>query len=289
MIRLVADLHLRQDVPRCRGESDAEWLEHQRTRLMKIFEAQVVYIAGDIFHRARTPHKIVRLFLECVNASPVRTVYIMPGNHDLLYNTMDTSGTSYGVLEASGNSKIVTFPSYVPYGQVEPLVTWESKILGVHELCFPDDYDIPYGIKHFVTPSELFEEYPEYNMIVVGDMHKPHHTSKNDHHVINCGSMTVQSINEDDYAHGYYDTNGKTVYFTPYEDEMNIVDDRSAHVGNDTNDELDAFISLVQNEYGEEADALDFIKITKEVLTKSKENSKVKKIVNKWIQEVDNG
>lgn len=282
-MRTVADLHLRKDVPRCRGESEEEWIAFQRKCLDAIFDTdEPVYIAGDIFDKPRTSRVMEQLFFEALGDSKCPMVYVMPGNHDLLYNSSDISDTSYGTLVKSAHPKISTKVNYVPYGTTEPVRVVDDKILMVHTLTFEKDSDVPFGVQKYETARTLLKKYPDYEVILVGDMHKPFHVESKGRHVINCGSMTVQSINESDYKHGYWDE----TLFTPFNIPMDIIDERGTKVKKNT-ESLDAFITLMQDKYGNEDEGLDFIKILSNTLTKDVIHDKVGNVVKKWIQEVN--
>lgn len=197
-----ADLHLREDVPKCRGENEDEWLEFQTKALYEIFGNQgcIPFIAGDIFHREDAGNVLTGRFLAVVFWHKVlERLRFMPGNHDL-HKGILTDETAYSVI-----APFNTPSDYVPWNSETPVIgKGKSDVLMVHALTFEKAEDVPFGVKHYETPETLVAKYPGYKAIVVGDMHRPFSKKVGDTWVVNCGSMTVQSTTEIPYQHGYW-------------------------------------------------------------------------------------
>ena len=87
-----ADLHLRQDKPRCRQDED--WLGFQESRLNIIAEYAnendcPIFIAGDLFNKPIVSEEIINMFIDfCKKVN--NGVYAIAGNHDLLYHSKNT-------------------------------------------------------------------------------------------------------------------------------------------------------------------------------------------------------
>jgi DNA repair exonuclease SbcCD nuclease subunit len=285
-----SDLHLRgrDSIPRCRGETEEEWMEHQRLRLMEIVDyanrtRSDLFIAGDIFHRAKEPHEVSTLFWECIGKL-IGTCYIMQGNHDLHHRDMSMEDTSYETLKkhcAITGSKvrfIGDVEACIPFGENE--VKGVGGILFLHTLAFEKEEDVPYGVKHYETADSLLSTYNKYNFIIVGDMHKPWHTTENGREVINCGSMTVQSINESKYVHGFYDLRFTTTEFVPFKTPCKIVTDSFVEAEGDRDETVDAFVEQLK-EY--ESVSLDYGENLKNVLTQESISGNVSTVVLGWI------
>lgn len=286
-----SDLHLRgrDSIPRCRGETEDEWMEHQKLRLMEIvdyanngnYKRQDIYIAGDIFHRAKEPHEVVSLFLSCMSQLE-GTCYIMPGNHDLHHRDQTLTDTSYEILHkmcSMENSKIQFIGdrlACIPFGEKE--VKGIGDILFLHTLAFEKEEDVPYGVKHYETALSLQRAYPTYKYIVVGDMHKPWCQNTFGTIVINCGSMTVQSINESKYEHGFFDVDKNE--FIGFKTPCKVVTDSFVEAEGDRDETVEAFVEQLK-EY--ESVSLDYGENLKNVLTSESISGSVSTVVLGWI------
>jgi hypothetical protein len=151
-----------------------------------------------------------------------------------------------------------------------------GAVLFLHTLAFEKEEDVPYGVKNFETAKSLRSLYSGYRVIVVGDMHKPW-VSTGDICVVNCGSMTVQSINESKYEHGFYGTANN---FIPFKTPCKVVTDSFVEAEGDRDETVDAFVEQLK-EY--ESVSLDYGENLKQVLTSEGISDKVSKVVLGWI------
>lgn len=216
MLRVTADLHLRLDVPQCRGETEEEWLALQRKSLHELMCEDTIVIAGDIFHRAVSSPKLVNMF---INRMMGELVHIMAGNHDIQMRNPDTSGTSYGTLEHFFNPVHLLY-DIVPYGEeeVKKRVEWlgyESPILFIHRLVFPSQDAIPPG-SDGISARQLLKLYPDYKIIVAGDNHDGFIYEHEGRKVLVPGSMTIQSAKALDRKCYFYDINEETFEITKH-------------------------------------------------------------------------
>jgi DNA repair exonuclease SbcCD nuclease subunit len=235
MYIVAADLHLRKDVPLCRGETKAEWMEKQLNNLKKFFSAggeeRTCLVAGDIFHKAKPGYETVSLFMDGIADADV--VYAIAGNHDTLH-TVEDEDTGWGII-----SKVL-----MPRDIVD-------NIKMVHTLTFESEKDVPFGVKHYETPETLVAKYPGFRYIVVGDMHRPFKKVVGDCTVVNCGSITVQNINEAEYPHGYWVLDGVGgADFVPTEEDI-ILADREDTTDKDIRDgRITAFMEKLKKHEG---------------------------------------
>jgi DNA repair exonuclease SbcCD nuclease subunit len=234
-----------------------------------------LYIFGDIFHTPKASREVVGMFLEVF--SPVANrVFIMPGNHDLRYGN-DDEDTSYTII----NKVFQTMPQFVQYGTNEVTKEGESSVLGVHTLLFRVAEDVPYGVQKYETAESLAAKYPEHYLIGVGDMHKPFYWTNGTTSIVNCGSMTVQSINEAEYDHGYWvvDEEGYA-NFAPFEDVCKIVDDAYITHEKERDDRITSFVEMLKQS---ETITLDFTENVKKELTQSVVDDKVTQVIMNWL------
>ena len=205
-----ADLHLRADRPRCRLDDD--WMEFQESGLTAIAEAAnshgcPVFVAGDIFNKPVVPGEVVSQFVRfCKKVKDM--VYIIAGNHDLPFHSMEfvdksSIGILFNVTRISPHFKTFSDTSvgYANFG--EDIRDCADQVLVIHQLTFPDSKSIPPNVEA-TTAEELLEKYPRYKCIVTGDCHVPFVYRKDDRMVVNPGHMNIQKNNELDQPRVYF-------------------------------------------------------------------------------------
>ena len=227
---ITADWHLREDKPRCR--TDEDWRGTQEAAMKGIADAAnaagvPVVIVGDLFHRPTVPSWIISAFLRF--AFSVKSgVYVLAGNHDLLYHSIENlNASSFGVLAALYGSGVVRHPSELGYaahfgGVHETGPEGDPSVYFLHRLIFPSAGSIPPNVKA-QTASELVEEvlkdFPGVRWIFTGDYHQkfiweePNPAGRGIIHVVNPGSLLRQAADQKEYAPGAYlvDTEAETV------------------------------------------------------------------------------
>lgn len=292
---VVADLHLRYTIPRCRGESQQEWLDHQRYRLREIVRVarnDSILVAGDIFHTPIVPVEIINMFIEEFGSASI--VYIMPGNHDLRYRDTSLKDTAYEVLNTlcsvHGGPFVRIQDTYaeVLYGADHAIGVVNDDLVAIHTLTFESEKKVPYGVKEFETSESLFKKY-SHKFLIVGDMHRPFIAKKGGRVLVNCGSLTVQNKNEAEYEHGYtiLDMEDGVATFVPFEDKCIIVKDNKLLIEEARDGRINAFVEELKAK--SEGISLDYIENLKNKLTSADVNSKVRERVSGYINTVKEG
>jgi len=292
----VADLHLRYTIPRCRGESQQEWLDHQRYRLREIVQTantkgMHVLIAGDIFHTAIVPVEIINMFIEEFSKAHLAP-FIMPGNHDLRYRDTSLKDTAYEVLDTLCDAgifdRIQDTYAEVLYGADHAIGVVNDDLVAIHTLTFESEKKVPYGVKEFETSESLFKKY-SHKYLIVGDMHRPFIAKKGERILINCGSLTVQNKNEAEYEHGYtiLDEEDGIATFVPFTDKCIIVKDNKLLIEEARDGRINAFVEELKAK--SEGISLDYVENLKNKLTSADVNDKVKERVSGYINTVKEG
>lgn len=263
-----ADWHIRGDVPRCRMETEEEWLEHQRSVIRFIVKTandrnEALGIVGDIFHTPVVSQKAFNMVLsELLDLK--HGAYIMAGNHDMYKRTLDLGNTSYEALSiwASKDMFISNLDSLIQvaqYGDTEKK-TWEKDVpvIAVHECCFPAEASIPPGAEA-VLPQELLGRYKGFNVIVVGDQHHPFHHKHGARSVVNCGCITKQSGAFKDVDLFIWDINLETyeIEQIPLPADVGVVSDSHIVAADERAERLGAFVEKLKSVEAS-ADSLDF-------------------------------
>jgi predicted phosphodiesterase len=225
---ITSDLHLRSSVPRCRTETEEEWIAAQDMSLAFLYSHdQPVFIAGDIFHHYNPGNRILDLFL---SYALKHDTYIMMGNHDARNGVLDPD-SGYGVLtriiDGGGTSLHHIWGHYacIPFGEEEIRGKRDkSDFLFLHTLTFPSANAGPPGTK-FVTARSLLDQYPDYPILVTGDNHSHFLFEKGERKVLNPGCLTKQSVAYKDKVLKCFMVLGDNVTELDLPDKGELVDD----------------------------------------------------------------
>lgn len=241
---LTADWHLRASRPRCRIDDD--WYATQRNAVEQVKNIAVkkdcpVFIVGDIFNsNTDTSFQCIQIVqdfakeLENENLS----VYILAGNHDLLYHsTENIDKSAVGILFNSANIySIKDYFEKLPSSDFARISYSASNfdeddykradIVFKHVLCFPDIKSLPPDVDA-LTAKDLLSEFSSAKYIFTGDYHHNFHYEKNGRHVINPGCLIRQASDMKNYQCGVYyvDTDKDVFEFIPIIDKEQFIDD----------------------------------------------------------------
>jgi hypothetical protein len=290
----VSDLHLRSTVPRCRAETKEEWMEHQYNRLMEMISyanrhSMDIYIAGDTFHYAVNSEDTLRLFVRAFSELKY-TVYIMAGNHCLLYRQQDSGKSTFDIVKdmAKLSSHIVVEEGFcfVPYGS-DKIHRSIGNALFMHTLTFEKDEHVPYGVTHYETGKSLLDKYTDWNTIIVGDQHRAFKYVENGRTVVNCGCMTPQSVTEKDYPCGFwvYDKSKSDWFQILYQTPAKFVDDSVLQQEIKRESQV---VDMMKKLADYEGKSIDFEESLRNELTASNQTGSINGIVIRWIQEAQN-
>lgn len=255
-----ADIHLQLKPPRCRTESEADWLEYQRRILRFIVDTaneqnDDLYLVGDIFDKAVSSPAMVRMFIE--EMSRLRgTCYIMAGNHDLPEHSFDELyRSSYGVLEAMGHHPEFRIKSisesghaYVPFGGVKPIGNKENGILFVHQFIVESNDDIIPGMTA-TTARTLAGDYPEFDLIICGDNHHSFRKNVKGQTILNCGCVSKRNIDFKDAELCIWRINeeeGLEIQRIPIPDTSVLVRDAAVEAKKESEEKFSELVALLK-------------------------------------------
>ena len=248
-----ADLHLRQDKPRCR--QDENWIEFQEYELNLIAKYAnenncPIFIAGDLFNKPIVSEEIINIFIDfCKKVN--NGVYAIAGNHDLLYHSMKyLNKSSIGILfnMASISDKFRTFEdtdvSYANFG--ENIHEKSKEVLIIHQLTFPDINKIPPNTEA-LSAEELLTMYLDYRYIITGDCHISFVYSKDDRFVINPGHIDIQKNNELTTPCIYFvDTETQNIEKIELQEEYNLITDEYIRNEEEREEKIQAFVEKLR-------------------------------------------
>jgi hypothetical protein len=176
---VAADIHLRDNKPRCRPK-DEDWFEVQKQSLLFLYQQAEkhkadVCVCGDIFHYETVSNKLLNMCLNIILGSKQKT-YILPGQHDLQFHSLDSiDKTSYGVLHniaKEGNTQLRLMSEIgmsAPFG-VDVFEGVENGLYFTHVLTMPVRKNWMGSISG-IYAGDLLDKYPKSNVIFCGDNH----------------------------------------------------------------------------------------------------------------------
>ena len=273
-----SDLHLRYDLPRCR--TDEDWIDTQKDQLRYIADTAnqhncPVVICGDIFHRPQVPDILKNIFLY-VFSQVKNGVYIMAGQHDLLYHSWsNVRASSFGILwemieTQSWINSVGDLGRFSNYGQ--PLQGTETGLYFLHTLVFPDAKSAPPG-GEIDTAAEILKKCPKAKWVFAGDNHHGFYKRIGKKHVVVPGCINRQASDFKDYQPKMFlvDTEKDRCQRINITDDIEMIDDAYIIEDRDRKDRISAFIESIN---GNEAISFDFVENVDEARLANKSLSK---------------
>lgn len=283
-----ADLHLREDRPRCRIDED--WIQTQENALNQLADICIKYdsnlfLIGDIFHRSTEFRMVIYIqkLAEKLKAHKLSILYLC-GNHDMLYHcSSNIDKSAIGLLRNSENCFYIkdSFEGVSASNFDEP-DDKNAEIVFKHTLVFPDAKSIPLNCDG-TTAKELLEEFPNAEYIFTGDYHHNFHYEKNGRHVVNSGCLLRQASDFKDYQCGVYfcDTDKNIIEFIPIIDSEQLIDDSYILQENEREERIDNFVQKLKDT---ESVSLDFLANVETALQSNELESDLKEVIEELLE-----
>ena len=245
---LCADIHLREDTPTCRTDNfigtimaKLWWLK----TLQKGHGCPVLH-AGDLFHHWKPSPYLLSLTMATI---PDRffTIY---GQHDLpQHNWQNREKSGIHTLEMA--HKLTVLPG--THWEQEPedlsFPIKGRKILVWHVMNYKGKE--PWPGANVPTALNLLKKYPEYDLILTGDNHRPFVESFEGRLLVNPGSFTRQSadqINHKPRVYLYYaDSNVVLPVFLPIDN--NVVSRDHLEKNEERDERISAYIERLKTDW----------------------------------------
>lgn len=280
---IVADIHLKRNVPTCRTENDQEWLDLQRKTLDKLKEYTIetdstLVVAGDIFDNPVASVTVLDMFISTFYSIRDR-VLISSGNHDLPQHSIDKlKECSYGVL-CNFFKQIPDLGEDSEIGGHDFNTEYKGKhyIIVTHQLVMPSEKDIEI-IGSGKTPKALLKEYPHAKWIFTGDYHHKFVYKKGDRIVLNPGCSTRQSVKYAEYEPICYfvDTDELVIKELPLPDnDPASISTEHRDKSNARDERMSAFLEVVRKKG---TVSLDFIENLEKVVNKKATFDEISKL-----------
>lgn len=250
---VTADWHIRNTVPRCRLETEEEFVCFQLNLIHEIckevikFNADALIIAGDLFDRGNPGINIINAVSTIFQKYPI-PVYACAGNHDLPYHSWDlVNDSGYGLLLIDKIiNKIVLFG--VSINNYECQNYQNQEIVICHHLCFKDKKSMPPN-KKAMTAQELLNLYPSAQWIFCGDNHQGFHYEKNGRHIIVPGSIYIEATDQINYEPCIWivDIEKETVESIKLQNPVEMISTEHVEIEKERNERMDAFAKIIQS------------------------------------------
>lgn len=205
---LTSDWHLRDDTPICRTDDLFETLRVKVKfvkDLQERFQCPVLH-AGDLFHYwkgAQSGAMVARMISFAIKELPEKfwTVF---GQHEMPLHSMDLIYKS-ALSTLFAAERVSQFEGWANWGEEpkEPCVfDNQRKVMVMHRMVWQGERPWP-GCKD-LSAKELLEAYPEYDLILTGDNHKPFTEKMGKRLLVNPGSLSRQTADQMDHKPRVY-------------------------------------------------------------------------------------
>jgi DNA repair exonuclease SbcCD nuclease subunit len=217
-MRIVAigDVHLCEKPPVCRKDNDFMATQLDKLRQIGTVAKEkdaILVIAGDLYDKWDIGFELIHNVNEILKGV---SVWLVAGNHDLPYHSMDKYKSSPLVLTKGCLLKDLDSRAEIAaYSYGEVIKPSSCNVLVQHRMVYLTDpvhgYDAnTYDVKWLFNQPE----YKDVNVVITGDNHKAFEYWRDDRHVwVNTGSIVRTSVTERDYEPScwFIDTDNITV------------------------------------------------------------------------------
>lgn len=215
---LTADWHIRADTPVCRID---DYLTAMMKKVYFIFDlakthACPILIAGDLGHKPQWPNWLLRKFIHATNVFKRPDILVVPGQHDLPNHNVEQWGMSgLGVLVSAKRVEMLLCGLHTIYGTLGiDAFPYGHNIYCTHTTVGTDRFiamahqmviDKPlWPGQEAPKGHQLLKEFPEYDLILTGDNHKPFIAKSEGRLLVNPGSMMRMTTDQADHEPRVY-------------------------------------------------------------------------------------
>jgi DNA repair exonuclease SbcCD nuclease subunit len=245
-----ADWHLREDTPVCRMDDfwSAQWAKVEFIRELQMEHDCPIFHAGDLFHQWKpSPY----LLSECIQRLP-KNFHVVYGNHDLPQHNLDLSKKSgMRTLVEAGTihlmnechwGKIPENGSFFFPGVDLTVLVWH---------VFTYQGKSPWPGCTAMTGDQLLKKYPGFDIIITGDNHKTFTAEDNGRILINPGSLSRQTADQDDHQPVVFLVYPEAPFYEKIRIPVNpgVVSREHLERTEERDERIDAFISQLNDDW----------------------------------------
>lgn len=294
-----ADFHIPAKAPRNRKDKYFDTVMGKVEWILSFAQEHnaVLAVAGDIFDTSKVSNDVIRQVIALMRMYGVE-IYVVPGQHDLIYHTKGMGNTPLAILEAAECVTILDGSHGCMSNESHEIIFWgagwESEnefdmdtgpcnIVLAHTLVTKEGPLFP-GQTNFISAEGICNKYPDADWIISGDNHLPHvHESNLSNININCGSIVRKNKDQIDYKPAVWlcDTEDGSYeqIFIPIVPGIDVFDLSKIELDEkkaESKIHLDALVEKIKTKTGKP----DFKVILRNVVKEAKPIKAVKDIVN---------
>ena len=254
---LCGDIHLREDIPICRTDNywDAQWRKIDFISTLQKKHDCPVLCSGDLFDYWKPSPNLLTWASEHLPDQ----FYSIYGQHDLPQHNMELAHKS-GLYNLWKNGKLKILDG-CHFGQTPSGVTYSKKIyietsgyaikdiLVWHQMVYQGK--LPWPGCTDPMAAKLLRKYPQYDLIVTGDNHKPFVEEYQGRLLVNVGSMMRMDANQIDYRPAvwlwYAETNTVEKVYLPIEE--GVISREHLEIKEQRDNRMNAFIEKMDDNY----------------------------------------
>ena len=280
---LTADWHLRETKPKCR--TDNFWITQWKKVSYIVSLAQYykipIIIAGDLYHKDQPSCYLLSTTIEKLNKGN----YVVYGQHDLPDNQLKNAHKSgIRTLQWSGMIQVLGECHYdeTPKDGSLRFPNSNRNVLVWHKFVW-DGKTLPWPGCEEQTAEEVLDQYPQFDLIVTGDHHKPFTFKKDGRLLINPGLLTRQKADEkiNPRVYLWYEQDN-TVEEQLLEIEEDAVTDEYIRQEEARDNRMSAFVERLDGDWEV---SVNFEQNVKEFVSNNKISKPVVDVVNKSIKD----
>lgn len=265
---LTADLHIRADKPRARIDNFQEAMWRKFEFILALSDrngACPILAAGDLGDESEWPNWLLREFIYPIATGHPKEIFVIPGQHDLPnHNIKLWPKSALGVLSAKETiyllledpmpvncttDAVVAHP--FPYGVP---ITRPEKTGAIYNIAMSHQFVLEGKGKGWETEKgtpglSLLKKFPEYDLILTGDNHKPFVVEHQGRLLVNPGSMMRTAADQIDHTPRVYlwyaqEKRVEPVYL-PIEE--GVLSREHLEKKKEKDDRMDAFVASLKN------------------------------------------
>jgi len=278
---LSSDWHLRETQPSCRTDDfwEAQWKKVQYvSKLASQYGCPVIH-AGDLFEHWKPSPNLIRM---CIKHLPVQ-FYSIYGQHDLPNHSLklkEKSGIAaleearrVVVLRGCHWNEIPDKPSLEIEGR--KILVWHHMVWQGKKL-WPNQTD--------PNAAAVLRKYPEYDLILTGDNHKPFTEEYEGKILVNPGSLSRQNADQIDHKPRVYlynaADNSVTIHYIPIDPD--VVSRSHIDREEERDGRIQAYVEKLNQDWSVD---LSFERNLEEFFRKNKVRTSVKELIYKAIEQ----
>jgi DNA repair exonuclease SbcCD nuclease subunit len=245
---LCGDFHLRESIPVCRTDDfwTAQWNKVQEIKQLQFQFGCPVWHSGDLFdHWKPSP-----LLLSGAMQNLPSQFYTIYGNHDLPQHSLDlVDKCGIRTLEIAGVLKTFAGVHWGASPDIPPSDIRGIPLLLWHVMTYMGKPPWP-GCTD-LTAQQILDKYPQYALICTGHNHKSFVAEKDGRLLVNPGSLTRQTADQEDHEPKVYLWYSDTNTIVPHilKHKKNVISREHIASKEERDTRIDAFVEMLSEEW----------------------------------------